>query len=84
MGLERVTEIICTQPESPRALSATQVADSLADLGVTIRVIEDVSEALLVGQSNARDQDGVVVMGSLYVVGAARGAFRRLTSTNRE
>ena len=84
MGDPRVVEIVCCEPVSPRAQRASAIAETLSDLGPKVRVVPDVEEALLVARSKAGEQDGVLVMGSLYVVGAARGSIRRLASLGRE
>lgn len=84
MGLDRVSEVICCQPDSPRAKSAEELLDSLLDLGVATRSVPDVAEALAYAYLLANETDAVLVMGSLYVVGAARGAAGRLSSLSHE
>jgi dihydrofolate synthase/folylpolyglutamate synthase len=84
MGIESVAEIICCEPASPRAQSAEAVADTLRDLGRPVHVVSDVADALVKAKSLAGEADAVLVTGSLYVVGAARGAVRRLASHVRE
>jgi len=84
MGCERVAEVVCCEPASPRAQRAEAIARSIEDLGPTVRAVPDVSEALYEARSKAREADAVLVMGSLYVVGAARGQFGRLASHGRE
>ena len=84
MGCERVAEVICCEPASPRAQHASAIAKAIGDLGPKVRAVPDVEEALFVARSEAREPDAVLVMGSLYVVGAARGAIGRLASHGRE
>lgn len=84
MGLDRVAQIICCEPASPRALRAAAVADAIGDLGVPVRVVSDVADALVEARSAAGPSDAVLVTGSLYVVGAARMAIGRLASLGRE
>ena len=84
MGCERVTEVICCEPASPRAQSAEAIAEAIGDLGPTVRIVPDVAEALHLARTQSRDTDAVLVTGSLYVVGAARGSIGRLASLGRE
>ncbi len=67
-------------PPSPRALPAEAVAAAAKDRGWPARVHEGVGEALEAAHGAAGPRDLVLVTGSLYVVGAARRAARRLTS----
>jgi dihydrofolate synthase/folylpolyglutamate synthase len=75
-----VEHLVCTRPDTPRALDPTTVAEAAIALGLDearIDVFPDVDAAV----DRARDvtpADGqVVVTGSLYAVGAARAALRR-------
>jgi dihydrofolate synthase/folylpolyglutamate synthase len=67
-----IREVVACEPASPRALPGDEVAAAGRALGLSVRVVRDVTRAL----ASARDMvdaDGlVVVAGSLYVVGTAR------------
>jgi len=84
IGPHRVSEVIACRPQSPRAQSAEQVADALERVGAKVRVVEDVEEAVEAASDIATEEGAVVVTGSLYVVGSARSALRRLGSLHRE
>jgi dihydrofolate synthase/folylpolyglutamate synthase len=78
LGLDDVSLVLCCRPPSPRALDPALVAKAAIELGVPEdrvevhdRVRDAIGAALL-----ATPEDGqVVVTGSLYTVGAARGIF---------
>jgi dihydrofolate synthase/folylpolyglutamate synthase len=63
----------CCEPPTPRALEATAVARAAAALGLDARVHVDPAAALDASLDDAANDDLVVVTGSFYVVGAARG-----------
>ena len=68
-----VSIVVACQPDSPRAMPASDVADAAQALGMTSFVDRAVTDALALARGLV-DTDGlVVVAGSLYVVGAARG-----------
>ena len=64
--------IACT-PSSPRGIPASEVAVAAAGLGVTAEVVPDVGRAVARAIDRAGSDDAVLITGSLYVVGAARG-----------
>jgi dihydrofolate synthase/folylpolyglutamate synthase len=65
--------IVATQPDSPRAMPAADVADAGRALGLKVLVEPNVVAALGVARQLVDASGLVVVAGSLYVVGAARG-----------
>lgn len=71
-------QVVCCTPDSPRALPAGALAEVVAALGGEARVIPDVGAALDAALLDADPDDAVLVTGSLYTVGAARSACRRL------
>jgi len=71
-------EVVCCTPDSPRALDAAALAAEVRAAGGTARVVPDVGDALAVALEASRDEDAVLVTGSLYTVGLARTACRRL------
>ncbi|MGV3759463.1 MAG: glutamate ligase domain-containing protein, partial [Actinomycetota bacterium] len=78
LGADRAAEVVCCTPDSPRALPAKDLADLVRQLGGSPRVVEGVGDALAAALEHAADDDVVLVTGSLYTVGAARAAARRL------
>jgi dihydrofolate synthase/folylpolyglutamate synthase len=67
-----VRAIIACEPDSPRAMPVTAVAEAGRALGLAVYEEPDVRDALRVARGMV-DADGlVVVAGSLYVVGAVR------------
>lgn len=76
-GVDRAAEVVCCTPDSPRAIPAPELAETVRALGGTARVVPDVGGALAAALEHAADDDVVLVTGSLYTVGAARAAARR-------
>jgi dihydrofolate synthase/folylpolyglutamate synthase len=70
--------VVCCTPQSPRALPAADLANIVTEIGGHVEIVDDVDDALAVALGAAVDDDLVLVTGSLYTVGAARTACRRL------
>jgi dihydrofolate synthase/folylpolyglutamate synthase len=71
-----VSHVIGTQAADHLAIPAADVAKAAADeLGVTSEVATSTAEAVQAAVTAARDGRGVVVAGSLYVIGEARHAL---------
>jgi dihydrofolate synthase/folylpolyglutamate synthase len=68
-------EVIFTQPGTPRAVSARQLAEMAGDHAKKFTVIEDAERALESALSKAGPEDAVFVTGSLYLVGELRHAW---------
>jgi dihydrofolate synthase/folylpolyglutamate synthase len=68
-----VTTVVACQPDSPRALPAGDVADAARALGLTVHVKPSVLDALALARGLVNARGLVVVTGSLYTVGTARG-----------
>jgi folylpolyglutamate synthase/dihydropteroate synthase len=70
------TAIVCTTPETPRAMPAEEaatVAASIAGAGWTVTAVPDPAAAI----SHARRHFAkVVVAGSIFLVGPVRGILR--------
>lgn len=66
--------IACTPP-TPRAIAAADVARAATDRGVPAVVVESVARAVERAIDESSADDLVLITGSLYVVGAARGAL---------
>lgn len=71
-------EVVCCTPDSPRALPAADLARLVEGLGGRARVVPEVGAALEAALAAADADDVVLVIGSLYTVGAARSACRAL------
>ncbi len=67
-----VRTLIACQPDSPRALPATAVAEAARAAGLTVHEEPDVRDALRLARGLVDASGMVVVAGSLYVVGTAR------------
>jgi len=76
MLFPRAQEVIFTQPATPRAVSAKQLAEMAGDHATTYSVIEDAEQALEFALSKARPEDAIFVTGSLYLVGELRHAWK--------
>ncbi len=70
--------MLCCTPDSPRALPAADLATVVREHGGTARVVPVVADAVRMALDESSIEDAVVVTGSLYTVGAARAACRRL------
>lgn len=78
LGVRDASVVVCCTPDSPRAMPAADLAAHVEALGGTAVVREDVADALRDALADSKPDDAVVVTGSLYTVGAARTACRRL------
>jgi dihydrofolate synthase / folylpolyglutamate synthase len=67
-----VTAIVVCEPESPRAMPASSVAEAGRALGLAVIEEPDIRTALRVARGMVGADGLVVVAGSLYVVGTAR------------
>jgi dihydrofolate synthase / folylpolyglutamate synthase len=76
MLFPRAHEVIFTQPGTPRAVSARQLAKMAGDHAKRFLVIEDAEQALESALSKAEPEDAVFVTGSLYLVGELRHAWK--------
>jgi dihydrofolate synthase/folylpolyglutamate synthase len=75
LGVDRAPLVIACPPPSPRAMSAGEVAEAAAAMGLRAVTAGTVADAVARAQALAGADDVVVVTGSLYVVGAARGVL---------
>jgi folylpolyglutamate synthase/dihydropteroate synthase len=73
LGAADANLVVACMPDSPRAQDPAVVARAAADLGADVLVEPDVGRAVDVALDEAGSDDAVLVSGSLYVVGAARG-----------
>ncbi|MGB7437408.1 MAG: cyanophycin synthetase, partial [Candidatus Acidiferrum sp.] len=73
------SEVIFTQPNTPRAVSATQLSEMAAHHASHCSVIPNAETALEMALANAGPDDAVFITGSLYLVGQLRHAWRERT-----
>jgi len=74
-------EVIFTQPNSPRAVSAMQLAKMAGHHASHFTVIKNAEEALDWALGKARAEDAIFITGSLYLVGQLRHAWKQRTSS---
>lgn len=65
-------EIIVTEPDNPRKLSAVELADVTRTMGKVPMVEPDIKEALERAMQIAKDDDLIIVFGSLYLLPVVR------------
>ncbi|HEY9559022.1 MAG TPA: Mur ligase family protein [Acidimicrobiales bacterium] len=83
LGATDAALVVCCTPDSPRAMSGADLAAVAREHGAATRVVDDVGDAVRAGLDAADTEDAVLVTGSLYTVGAARAACRRLGLLSR-
>ena len=76
MLFPRAHEVIFTQPGTPRAVSARQLAEMAGDHARKFAVIEDAEQALESALAKAGPEDAIFITGSLYLVGELRHVWR--------
>lgn len=78
----RPRRVVCTQADSPRSVPAGDIAAAVArglgDHVAEVRTIGDVDAAVRKAVELLGDDEAMLVTGSTYVVGEARGTLRRL------
>jgi len=70
-------EVIATRSSHPAAVPAAEVAAAARPLGVPVREVEPVAEAVREALSAARPEDVVLVTGSLFAVAEALPVARQ-------
>jgi dihydrofolate synthase / folylpolyglutamate synthase len=70
------SEVIFTQPNSPRAVSAEQLAEISGHHAQHFTLIHEAEAALQGALSMAHAEDAIFITGSLYLVGQLRHAWR--------
>lgn len=71
-------EFVCLTPLSDRALSAEALASYLTERGAQARACAGIGEGLRAAFDAAGGDGAVIAFGSLYLVGAIRGAYQRM------
>ena len=70
--------VVCCTAPSPRGRPASEVAEAARALGCNeILVVDRVEDAVERARAERSADDAILITGSLYVVGAARGHLRR-------
>ena len=77
LGASVIDLLVATEPLSPRAVPAAEVAVAARALGIDTVVEPDVRSAIDAATALASEDDLVVVTGSLYLVGQARSHLRQ-------
>ncbi|HVA08070.1 MAG TPA: folylpolyglutamate synthase/dihydrofolate synthase family protein [Acidimicrobiales bacterium] len=70
-----IARVIACEPDSPRAIPARDVAEAGRALGMTVLVEPVVADAVALARGVVDTTGLIVVAGSLYVVGDARGVI---------
>jgi dihydrofolate synthase / folylpolyglutamate synthase len=70
-------EVIFTEAQTPRAISAGQLAEMAGHYAAHYSVISKAEDALSLALNKARPEDVILVTGSLYLVGQLRSAWGR-------
>jgi dihydrofolate synthase/folylpolyglutamate synthase len=68
-----IGSVVCCTAPTPRSLDPVHIARAAELLGLRAVVVDDVGHAVEFALSSSEEDDGVVVTGSFYVVGDARG-----------
>lgn len=78
-----VAEVIFTQPNNPRSISATQLAQMAAHHAAHFTTIANAEQALDHALANAAPNDAIFITGSLYLVGQLRHAWNSRIAKSR-
>ena len=76
--MDLVAEFVCITPDNPRRLPAQELAAHLRDKGAVATPCESVEEAVKLAIHHAGDSGAVLCFGSLYSIGAIRGAVEAI------
>ena len=71
-----VAEVIFTQPNSPRAVGAAQLAEMAGHHAAHFTVVREAEAALELALAKARPKDAIFITGSLYLVGQLRHTWK--------
>ena len=84
LGAADAAMVIACTPDSPRAIPAPVVAAVGDGLGLVAEAVPSVEEAVRRALAVAGPDDLVLVSGSFYVVGEARGFLARLDDPTQD
>jgi dihydrofolate synthase / folylpolyglutamate synthase len=68
-----VSTVVACQPDSPRALPVSVLAEAARALGLTVLEEPSVHDALALARGLVNARGLIVITGSMYTAGAARG-----------
>lgn len=77
LDIDDIVRVVACEARSPRAIPAAEVARAAERRGLSAEVGGGVAEAVARALAGCSAEDGVLVTGSLYVVGEARAAIGR-------
>jgi len=73
--------VICTAPDSPRALSAAKLAETVSNIftktQIKLYTREKIEDAVELASSLATEEDMIVFAGSLYMIGHVRTLLKK-------
>jgi dihydrofolate synthase / folylpolyglutamate synthase len=72
-------EVVLTEPRTPRAISASQLAEIAGHHAAHSETIPDAERALEHVLTNAKPEDAIFICGSLYLVGQLRAYWKNRT-----
>jgi len=81
LGTAHAARLVCCRPPSPRARNPEDLAAAALEIGLEreqVDVVDAVGDAVEQAVASTSPDEQVIVAGSLYVVGAARSAIRRM------
>jgi dihydrofolate synthase / folylpolyglutamate synthase len=76
LGADRSRLVIACRPPHPRALEPAKVVEAAAGAGIDAVAVNGVAGAVARAMEVVSDSEFVLITGSLYVVGEARGVLR--------
>jgi dihydrofolate synthase/folylpolyglutamate synthase len=71
----RVSRVILTQADHPRAEGPEALAEQVRSFGQPVEVVVPVAEALRIAMQDMEEDEVVLVTGSIFVVGSALAAW---------
>lgn len=71
-------EVIATEPNNPRKMSAAELADKMSGYSKAATVEPNIKEAIDIALKRANTDDVVIFFGSLYMIGDVRGILRTI------
>ena len=71
----RVSRMILTQADHPRAEGAEALVELVRDFGQPVEIVVPVSEALRIAMEETEQDEVVLVTGSIFIVGSALAAW---------
>lgn len=71
-------EVIATEPNNPRKMKASDLADKMSNYSKNAIVEPSIKEAVDIALKRAESDDIVIFFGSLYMIGDVRGILRTI------